>query len=60
LPVPELTRSVGINLNGRLSLRRKAKAIAWWAPDIAAPSGPSVAKPSGDYIPLGGFVSLVT
>jgi hypothetical protein len=33
--VPELTRNVGINLNERLSLRRKAKAIAWSAPDIA-------------------------
>jgi hypothetical protein len=33
--VPELTRNVGINLNERLLLRRKAKAIAWSAPDIA-------------------------
>jgi hypothetical protein len=34
-PVPELTRSAGIQLNERVPLRRKAKAIAWSAPDIA-------------------------
>jgi hypothetical protein len=34
LPVPELTRSVGINLNERLSLRRRAKAPSVSAPDI--------------------------
>jgi hypothetical protein len=57
LAVPDLTRSIGIQLNDRVSLRRKAKAIAWWAPDIAPHPDPSMAKPSGDYIPLGGFIS---
>jgi hypothetical protein len=33
-PVPELTRGTGIQLNARVSLRRKAKPIAWSAPDI--------------------------
>jgi hypothetical protein len=59
-PVPELTRSADIKLNQRVSLRRHAKAIAWSAPEIAAPSGPSVAKSPGDYIPPGGFVFLMT
>ncbi len=54
--MPELTRGAGIQLNGRVSLRRKAKAVSVPAPAIA-PSGPSMAKPSGDYTPLGGFVS---
>jgi len=34
-PVPELTRSAAIQLNERLSLRRKANALACSAPDIA-------------------------
>jgi hypothetical protein len=58
-PVPELTRSAGIQLNEQVSMRRKAKAIAWLAPDIAAPSGPTIAKPSRDYTPLGGFAFLM-
>jgi hypothetical protein len=33
-PVPELTRSIGIQLNDQVSLRRKAKEIAWSAPEI--------------------------
>jgi hypothetical protein len=40
-PVPDLTRSVGIQLNDRVSLRRKAKAIAWSAPDIAPHPDPA-------------------
>ena len=32
--VPKLTRSIGIQLNERASLRRHAKTIAWSAPDI--------------------------
>ena len=36
-PVPELTRSASIQLNERLSLRRKAKVLACSAPDIAPP-----------------------
>jgi hypothetical protein len=54
--IPELTRGSDI----QLLLRRRAKAASVPAPDIAATSGPSMAKPSGDYIPLGGFVFLVT
>jgi hypothetical protein len=50
------TISAGIQLNERVSLRRHGKAIAWAASDICP--GPSVAKPSGDHIPLGGFVFL--
>src|ERR1700733_10438270 len=53
--VPELTRDVGIQLSDRVSLRGPAKAIAC-GHRILPPSGPSMAKPSGDYIPLGGFV----
>jgi hypothetical protein len=53
--VPELTCSACIQLNERLSLRGYAKAIAS-SHRILSPSGPSTAKPSGDYIPLGGFV----
>jgi hypothetical protein len=39
--VPDLTRSIGIQLNDRVSLRRKAKAIAWSAPDIAPHPDPA-------------------
>jgi hypothetical protein len=53
-PVPKVTPSVGINLNERLLLRRSHNAITVAAPDIA-PSGPTVAKPSVDHIPAGGF-----
>jgi hypothetical protein len=56
--VPELTRSAGIQLNERVSLRRSANAISQSAPDIVAPlSGPCVAKSPGDHAPSGGFVS---
>ena len=58
LAVPDLTRSADIQLNGRVSLRRCAKAIALSHRKLF-PSGPSMAKPSGDYTPLGGFVFLV-
>ena len=34
-PVPELTRSVDVNLIARVSLRGPTEAIAWSAPDIA-------------------------
>ena len=54
--VPELTRSAGIQLNERVSLRRSASAVAYLHRILLPPSGPSMAKPSGDYTPLGGFV----
>jgi hypothetical protein len=50
-----INRHAGIQLNERVSLRLSANAISQPAPDIA-PSGPSVAKSSGDHTPLGGFV----
>jgi hypothetical protein len=53
--VPELTCNAGIQLNARVSLRDHAKAIAS-SHRILFPSGPTMAKPSGDHIPLGGFV----
>ena len=57
-PVPELTRSADIQLNERVSLRRKAKAIALSAPDIA-PIRTQHGEAVGDYTPPGGFVFLM-
>lgn len=54
--VPKLTRSVAIQLNERVSLRRSANAVSVLAPDIAPHPVPCVAKPSGDHNPLCGFV----
>ena len=55
--VAELTRSAGIQVNGRLLLRRHPGAISLAAPGHC-PQSPDVpqAKPSGDHTPLGGFV----
>jgi hypothetical protein len=52
--VPDLTGSVDIKLNRRVSLQRGGGQIGWRLPDIAL-SGSTPVKPSGDYIPLGGF-----
>jgi hypothetical protein len=56
--VPELSRTTGIQLNARVSLRGAASAIDVPAPDFVPHPDPSMAKPSGDYIPLGGFVPM--
>jgi hypothetical protein len=53
IPVPDLTRSAGIQLNKRVSLRHRRAALTC-APDIS--SIRTTAKPSGDRITLGGFV----
>src|SRR5664280_3220158 len=42
--VPQLTRSAGIQLNERVSLRRQLHALSF-AHRIFPPSGPTVAKP---------------
>jgi hypothetical protein len=55
--VPELTRNAGIQLNKRVSLRGQLHPLSS-AYRILSPSGPTMAKPSGDYIPSGGFVFL--
>jgi len=55
--VPDLTSHNRINLNERLRLRRRAKALSVTVSDIALRPGISVARPPGDHIPLGGFVS---
>jgi hypothetical protein len=49
---PALTRSTGIKLNNRLSLRAPTEKIT--SPHRIFP-GPSVAKPSVDDFPAGGF-----
>jgi hypothetical protein len=45
--VPDLTGSVDIKLNRRVSLQRGGGQIGWRLPDIAL-SGSTPAKPSGD------------
>jgi hypothetical protein len=54
--VPELTRSAGIQLNDRVSLRRSPDAISVSAPDIA-PSGPTHGEAVGDHTPLAALFS---
>jgi hypothetical protein len=54
--VPELTRSADIKLNERVSLRRCVTRLGCVTGQFPQTSGPRVAKPSGDHIPLGGFV----
>src|ERR1700733_10786309 len=49
-----INRLPPIQLNERVPLRQRTKE-ACLAPDIAT-SGPSMAKPPGDHIPLVGFV----
>src|ERR1700733_8658274 len=57
LAVPELTRSASIKLNRRVSLRRHEEALSLRHRAISPKRpGPPKAKPSGDHIPLGGFV----
>ncbi len=53
--VPELTRSAGIQLNELVSLRHHLDALSLLH-RISPRSGPTVAKPSGDHAPPGGFV----
>lgn len=53
--VPELTWSTSIKLNTGLCLRRFPDALSIGTGQFPQASGPT-AKPSGDYIPLGGFV----
>jgi hypothetical protein len=53
--VPELTWSASIKLNTGLCLRRFPDALSIGTGQFPQASGPT-AKPSGDYIPLGGFV----
>ena len=55
-PVPELTRSAGIQLNGRVSLRCIPHALSIAAPDIAQRPRYTPGKAVSDHIPLGGFV----
>jgi hypothetical protein len=45
--VPELTRSADIQLNKRVSLRRRVERIGSHQPDNFPASGPSMAKPPG-------------
>jgi hypothetical protein len=55
--VPELTRIVDIQLNKRLWLRRHPDTLSLPHRTISPKRpGPPLAKPSGDHIPLGGFV----
>jgi len=53
--VPELTWSAIIKLNMGLYLRRFPDALSIGTGQFPQASGPT-AKPSGDHIPLGGFV----
>jgi len=53
--VPELTRSAGIQLNELVSLRHHPDTLSLLH-RISPRSGPTVAKPSGDHAPPGGFV----
>jgi hypothetical protein len=57
--VPDLTGSADIKLNQRVLLRRHPRSL-WLLNRTISPKrpGPTVAKPSGDHIPLGGFVSF--
>lgn len=54
--VPELTGTADIKLNERVSLRRRQVALGMHTRTIAPVRGLPQAKPSGDHIPLGGFV----
>jgi hypothetical protein len=54
--VPELTRNAGIQLNSRLLLRCHEDRVVICRRTISPTSGFSMAKPSGDHTPLGGFV----
>jgi hypothetical protein len=54
--VPELTRIADIKLNNRLLLRCQGDALGLRTGQFPQTSGPTVAKPSGDHTPLGGFV----
>jgi hypothetical protein len=58
--VPELTRSAGIQLNARVLLRRFRNRIASSHRIVAFRPGLTQAKPPGDHIPPGGFVSFET
>ena len=51
-PVPELTRSAGIQLNKRVSLRLLAERIGSHQPDNFPAPGPSMAKPPGVILRL--------
>ena len=61
VPVPELTRSADIQLNKRVSLRRRAERIGSHQPDNSPASGPSMAKPPGVILRLAAlFCALKT
>src|SRR3977135_1899131 len=57
--VPELTRSSDIKLNERVRLRRCVTRLGCVTRQFPQTSGPRMAKPSGDHIPLGGFVRSI-
>jgi hypothetical protein len=54
--VPDLTRSRDIKLKERVLLRDQSIPIRSYHRTIAPTSGPTVAKPSVEHIPAGGFV----
>jgi hypothetical protein len=54
--VPVLTRRAYIKPNERLLLRYHRSRVVISLPDIARSSGPTMAKPSVEHIPAGGFV----
>jgi hypothetical protein len=55
LPVPELTRSAGIQLNERLSLRARLDS-RYRGRSRTMPAAFRAARPSGHHIPPLGFV----
>jgi hypothetical protein len=55
--VPELTRSAGIQFDGRVSCGG-ARSDSVVDTGYCPPAGHSMAKPSGDYIPPGGLGNL--
>jgi len=54
--VPELTRNASIQLTKRFFVAKLSRPHTVYSSDIAPRPGFTVAKPSGDHIPLGGFV----
>jgi hypothetical protein len=55
---PELTRSAGIKLNARVSLRRHLCALSLPHRTISPEVRATVATPPGDHIPLGDLSSV--
>jgi hypothetical protein len=56
--VPDLTGSADINLNQLVVLRACPERLFVNYRTIVERPGPHLAKPSGEHIPLGGFVSV--